>query len=62
MVSGNARALHFGDPSYRRIKAILNAALDREPLPGKAPDAPEQKHLFARSGGEFFADGEEVAA
>jgi transposase len=56
-----ARALHFGDPSYRRIKAILNAALDREPLPGKAPDAPEHKHRFARSGGEFFADGGELA-
>ena len=24
-----ARALHFGDPRYRRIKDILNAALDR---------------------------------
>ena len=57
-----ARALHFGDPSYRRVKAILNAALDREPLPGQTPEAPEQKHVFARSGDEFFAGGEEVAA
>jgi hypothetical protein len=57
-----ARALHFGDPSYRRIKAVLNAALDREPLPEKAADAPEQKHIFARSGDEFFANSEEVAA
>jgi transposase len=57
-----ARALYFDDPSYRRIKAILNAALDREPLPEQAPDVPEQKHLFARSGDEFFADGEEGAA
>jgi transposase len=57
-----ARALHFGDPSYRRIKTILNAALDREPLPDQAPEIPEQKHRFARSGDEFFADGEEVAA
>ena len=57
-----ARALYFGDHSYRRIKAILNAALDREPLPEKAPDVPAQKHVFARSGAEFFAAGEEVAA
>jgi hypothetical protein len=36
-----ARALHFEDPSYRRVKAILNAALDREPLSEKAVDVPE---------------------
>jgi hypothetical protein len=57
-----ARALYFGDPSYRRIKTILNAALDREPLPEPAPDLPDQKHIFARSSDEFFADGEEVVA
>jgi hypothetical protein len=53
------RALHFGDPRYRRIKAILNAALDREPLPEASPAVSTQKHVFARSGAEFFADGEE---
>jgi transposase len=57
-----ARALYFDDPGYRRIKAILNAALDREPLPEKAPHAPDRKHVFARSGDEFFADDEEVVA
>ncbi len=57
-----ARVLHFGDSSYQRIKAILNAALDREPLPETAPVVPDQKHRFARSGDEFFADSEEVAA
>ena len=59
-----ARALYFGDPSYRRIKAILNAALDREPLPEPAPPMFVQKHTFARSGAEFFTDdedGEEAA-
>jgi len=56
-----ARALHFGDPRYRRIKEILNAALDREPLPEKAVDLPQQKHVFARTGGEFFPNSEEVA-
>jgi hypothetical protein len=54
-----ARALYFGDPRYRRIKTILNAALDREPLPEAIPAASGQKHVFARSGAEFFADGEE---
>jgi hypothetical protein len=58
--SACARALYFGDPSYRRIKAILNAALDREPLPETAPNVPDRKHTFARSGDEFFADDEEV--
>ena len=57
-----ARALHFDDHSYRRIKAILNAALDRGPLPEKAPDVPDRKHVFARSGEEFFAHGKEVVA
>jgi transposase len=57
-----ARALYFGDPSYRRVKAILNAALDREPLPELAPPMLVQRHVFARSGGEFFASGEGVDA
>ena len=56
--AASARALHFGDPSYRRIKAILNAALDREPLPEPAPAIFVRPHVFARSGTEFF-DGEE---
>ena len=55
-----ARALYFGDPSYRRIKAILNAALDREPLPEPAPPVFVQQHVFARSGVEFLADDEGV--
>jgi hypothetical protein len=54
-----ARALYFGDPSYRRIKTILNTALDREPLPDAISALVAQKHVFARSGAEFFADGEE---
>jgi transposase len=57
-----ARALYFGDPSYRRIKSILNAALDREPLPEQAAPLPSQAHLFARSGAEFFTDTQEVDA
>jgi hypothetical protein len=51
-----ARALYFGDPRYRRIKEILNAALDLEPLPEMAAPAPPRQHIFARSGAEFFPD------
>jgi transposase len=57
-----ARARHFGDPRYRRIKDILNAALDREPLPAPAPtsdeppapSATEPLYLFQRDATEFF--------
>jgi len=28
-----ARALHFGDPRYRRVKGILKAGLEHDPLP-----------------------------
>lgn len=61
-----ARALHFGDPRYRRIKDILNAALDRDPLPdsvvpfvGRAGG--QQRFAFARDAQEFF-ETEEVQA
>jgi hypothetical protein len=50
-----ARAVYFGDPRYRRIKDILNAALDREPLPDEEPVAPSRAHAYARSAAEFFA-------
>ena len=50
-----ARALFFGDVSYRRIKGILNAALDREPLPTVVPPlAVQQSFAFARPATEFF--------
>ena len=49
------RALHFGDIRYRRIKGILNAALDQQPLPEAIPQAPQSEHIFARSTSEFFA-------
>jgi len=49
-----ARAVYFGDVHYRMIKDILNAALDREPLPETLPAQPALSHLFARSGEEFF--------
>jgi transposase len=49
------RAIHYGDPRYRRIKDILNAALDKQPLP-ETPPVPKntQEYLFARSAEDFF--------
>jgi hypothetical protein len=52
-----ARALHFGDVRYRRIKNILNAALDREPIPEPDPPAAATQlrlFTFARSSDDFF--------
>jgi hypothetical protein len=49
-----ARAVHFGDVRYRRIKEILNSALDRVPLP-ESPVVPAQSSFtFARQASEFF--------
>lgn len=55
------RALFYGDYHYRRIKEILNAALDREALPEAAPQEEIQPHLFARKAEEFFIDWEETS-
>jgi transposase len=55
-----ARALHFGDISYRRIKSILNAALDREPLPDVAQLPLAASFAFARPASEFLVAPEEV--
>lgn len=57
-----ARAVFYGDVNYRRIKGILNAALDREPLPGTLPLPPSQSHAFARPGAEFFTLQTEVGS
>lgn len=49
------RALHFGDVRYRRIKQILNAALDRDPLPEVAtPPTTSKNFTFARPSRDFF--------
>jgi len=57
-----ARAIYYGDLRYRRIRDILNAALDREPLP-EAPSTTEQlTFVFARSATEFFTPVPEVVA
>ena len=56
------RALYYGDVSYRRIKGILNAALDLEPLPDQPQPLPVQPHTFARPGAAYFMVSEEVTA
>jgi Mu transposase, C-terminal domain len=49
------RALYYGDPHYRRIKDILNAALDRDPLPDQLVAASNpQNFAFSRKPREFF--------
>lgn len=53
------RALFFGDIRYKRIKGILNAALDQRPLPDTTPALkPTREFAFARSAAEFFAPEE----
>jgi len=50
-----ARAVYYGDLHYRRIKEILNASLDREPLPGPTNVVqPTLPHAFARPTADFF--------
>lgn len=49
-----ARAIFYGDLRYRRIKDILNAALDREPLPITPASPNPVPHLFARPATDFF--------
>jgi hypothetical protein len=53
------RASHFGDVRYRRIKDILNAALDQQPLPVVIPPAAPAPFAFERTATEFF--GREAA-
>jgi transposase len=55
------RALFYGDYHYRRIKEILNAALDREALPESPPKEERQPHLFARKSREFFINWEDTS-
>ncbi len=50
-----ARALHFDDVRYVRIKQILSAGLDRVPLPETAlPSEPARSFAFARPSQDFF--------
>jgi len=51
-----ARALHYGDATYRRLKRILAAGLDQVPLePG--PLQPDLRfYEYARPAGDFFSE------
>ena len=53
-----ARAVYYGDLRYRRIKEILNAALDCEPLPGVSTTQLAGLHRFARPTTDFFPRGQ----
>jgi hypothetical protein len=57
-----ARAAYYGDMRYRRIKEILNAALDAEPLPNAVPEPHRPHFAFARGATEFFATVEEASS
>lgn len=52
-----ARALAYGDPSYRRVKKILEAGAEDIPLPlcAEQNQRPRQQYAFARAAGEFFS-------
>ena len=51
-----SRALYYGDPRYRRIKDILNAALDQQPLPEAEAVPSRTAYAFARPAEEFFGE------
>jgi hypothetical protein len=53
-----ARALYFGDSRYRRIKDILNAALDQQPLPEAQARPVQTAFAFVRQAEEFFGQAE----
>jgi hypothetical protein len=55
-----ARAIYFGDLRYRRIKDILNAALDCQPLPETPLETVRKEYAFARRPVEFFGAVQEV--
>lgn len=49
------RAIHYGDPTYRKVKSILSSGLEQEVLPGMVM-APAQPVVYthARAAAEFF--------
>lgn len=54
------RALYYGDPRYRRIKDILSAGLDMQPLE-KETQMSFRSFEFARSASDFFGPGLSIA-
>jgi hypothetical protein len=52
--------VYYGDARYRKIKDILDAALDREPLPEVLLPGAPQVFTFARPSTDFFGATPEV--
>jgi hypothetical protein len=52
------RALHFGDARYRRIKDILNAALEQQPVAEPSVRSLQAAFTFARTPEELFGQDE----
>jgi len=49
------RAIHYGDPTYRKVKNILASGLEQEVLPGLlSTPAPAPVYTHARAAAEFF--------
>jgi transposase len=51
-----ARAIHYGDPSYVRVKKILEAGLDREAINGYLSQMSLPVYEHARSAEELFGE------
>lgn len=51
-----ARAIHYGDPSYVRVKKTLEAGLDQMPIELHQIQVPTPAYEFARSADELLGD------
>jgi hypothetical protein len=51
-----ARAIHYGDPSYVRVKKILEAGLDREEIDSYLTQMSLPVYEHARSAEELFGE------
>ena len=51
-----ARAIYYGDPSYVRVKKILEAGLDREEIDSYITQMSLPVYEHSRSAKEFFGD------
>ena len=48
------RAVHYGDPRYIRVKTILNAGLEKEPLDEQTTTEQQGSYRYARSLSSYF--------
>ena len=55
------RAVHYGDPRYIRVKTILSAGLENEPVDEeKTAIQQEESYRYARSSSSYFPQGGEM--